>query len=326
MKFLILQVSDIHLRIGKNVGSDRMHHIAKAVANVEVDLSAAILALTGDVAYAGAAEEYEIAKTFVLQLKNELQEKLRDVPVFIVGIPGNHDCNFGTEKSARPILIDSIVRDPSKEFGEDVYEQCTSVSNHFFRFLDEVQMPTRTRNVANAYYEYEIPLRDTGVLFRCYNTALCSSLHEKPSGLAVPQSLFTSIDRKMAIGYTVSMFHHPYNWLSQYNVRTFRKHVEGTSDLILTGHEHDADNYAKYTRRGESMLYLEGPAFQETNSEDYSGFNAVWVNLSLQEHKIVTFSWNTSLFEPNEANIKWQPFQRTRRLIARDFQLRAGVR
>jgi hypoxanthine phosphoribosyltransferase len=69
------------------------------------------------------------------------------------------------------------------------------------------------------------------------------------------------------------------------------------------------------------MLYLEGPAFQEHDSADYSGFNAIWVNLLSQEDKIATFSWNKSLFEPNEVNVKWQPFRRTRRLLAKDFHL-----
>lgn len=321
MKVLIVQVSDIHLKNGINIAPERILHIAKAVANVDVNLSAAIIALTGDVAYSGTGEEYAIAKTSVLQLKSDLEKRLRDVPVFVVGVPGNHDCNFKEEKSARPILIDSIAKEPSKAFGHDVFEQCTSVQTNFFKFLDEVQTPNRSCNVANAYYEFEIPVQDSSIFFRCYNTALCSVLHEKPGCLAVPQTLFGASESKKNHGYIISIFHHPYNWLSQYNVRTFRKHIESTSDLILTGHEHDADNYAKYTRRGESMLYLEGPAFQEHDADTYSGFNAVWVDLAIQQDKISTYSWNETLFEPMEANPKWQPFRRSRRLIAKDFQL-----
>ena len=148
-----------------------------------------------------------------------------------------------------------------------------------------------------------------------------SVLHEKPGSLTIPDILLNSKAPERTPDYVVSLFHHPYNWLSQYNVRTFRKHIDATSDLILTGHEHDADNYAKYTRRGESMTYLEGPAFQEDGAEDYSGFNAVWIDLIAQQQKITTFGWNDNLFEATTANAKWQPFRRSSPLVARDFQL-----
>jgi hypothetical protein len=321
MKVLIIQVSDIHLKSGGNIATERIAHVAKAVANVEVDLRAAVIALSGDVAYSGAQDEYDVAKACVMTLKAELEGKLRIVPVFVLGVPGNHDCNFKEEKSARPILIDSIAKDPARSIGTDVLAQCTAVQANFFKFLDEVQTPFRVRSAADAYFEFEIPVGDLAVLFRCYNTAMGSALHEKPGSLAVPQTLLNSPPPQRVPEYIVSIFHHPYNWLSQYNVRTFRKHIDATSDLILTGHEHDADNYAKYTRRGESMMYLEGPAFQEDGSTDYSGFNAIWVDLVAQQQKVITFGWNESLFEPTTANPKWQPFRRSSRLIAKDFQL-----
>ena len=320
-RLLIIQVSDIHLKNKGNIATERIADIAKAVANVEVDLRAAVIALSGDVAYSGALDEYNVAKTCINALKTELEAKLRSVPVFVLGVPGNHDCDFKEEKSARPILIDSIAKDPSRNFGADVLAQCTAVQGNFFRFLDEIESPSRVRNVGDAYFEFEIPVGQLVVLFRCYNTAMASVLHEKPGSLAVPHVLLNAQPPERAPDYIVSIFHHPYNWLSQYNVRTFRKHIDVTSDLILTGHEHDADNYAKYTRGGESMMYLEGPAFQEDGSTDYSGFNAIWVDLVSQQQKVITFGWNESLFEPTTANPKWQPFRRSSRLVARDFQI-----
>lgn len=321
MKVLIIQVSDIHLKSQGNIATERIGDIAKAVANVEVDSQAVVIALSGDVAYSGEQVEYEVAKLCVTELKTQLESKFRNVSVFVLGVPGNHDCNFKEEKSARSILFDSIAKDPTRDIGADVLTQCTAVQTNFFTFLDLVQTPARVRDLGNAYYEYEIPVGECSVLFRCYNTAMGSVLHEKPGSLAIPHALLNTPTRQKAPDYVVSIFHHPYNWLSQFNIRTFRKHIDATSDLILTGHEHDADNYAKYTRRGESMMYLEGAAFQEDGSTDYSGFNAVWVDLVAQQQKVITFGWNESLFEPTIANPKWQPFRRSSRLIARDYQL-----
>jgi hypothetical protein len=41
MKALIIQISDIHLKNGINVASERIKQVAKAVANVEVEPCAA---------------------------------------------------------------------------------------------------------------------------------------------------------------------------------------------------------------------------------------------------------------------------------------------
>ncbi len=79
MKALVIQVSDIHLKAGTNVASERLKYVAKAVANVEVDLKAIVLALSGDVAFSGKPEEYAIAKADVEALKLDLEENLRGV-------------------------------------------------------------------------------------------------------------------------------------------------------------------------------------------------------------------------------------------------------
>ena len=325
MKAAIIHLSDIHLKNQLNVASERIKHIAKAVSNVEVDLNAVIVAINGDIAYSGTTEEYAIAKRDILTLKAELENRFRGLPVYVIGVPGNHDCNFKDEQSARRMLIDSIVKDPGQKFGDDVLKQCTGIQANYFSFLNEVQNPTRIHSIAEAYYEFEVVIERSTILFRCYNTALGSMQHEKPGSLAVPHILLDGNVPQKSYDYIVSIFHHPYNWLSQYNIRTFRKYIDSTSDLILTGHEHDADNYAKYTRQGESTMYLEAPAFQEHGSEEYSGFNMVWVDLVGQKQKIETFSWNKNLFEPATANTKWQPFRRTSLLSSRDFLLSEDI-
>lgn len=321
MKVLIIHLSDIHIKNMLNVSSERIKHIAKSVANIEVDLQAVVVALNGDIANSGALEEYSIAKKDILTLKAELESKFGGSPVYIVGVPGNHDCDFRNEKSARRILVDSIVKNPTQDIGDDVIKQCTNVQDNYFSFLNEVQSPGRIRNVAEAYFEFEIPISGATILFKCYNTALGSMQKEKMGSLVVPHMLLANKEPEKTHDYIVSMFHHPYNWLSQNNIRTFRKHIDATSDLILTGHEHDADNYAKYTRQGESTMYLEAPAFQEHGSDEYAGFNAVWVNLGIQQQKTETFSWNATIFEPTTANTKWQPFKRSNILTTRDFLL-----
>jgi hypothetical protein len=53
------------------------------------------------------------------------------------------------------------------------------------------------------------------------------------------------------------VIHHPYNWFNADNAREIRAELENQSDLILTGHEHDAGAFTKTTYDGEHNEYLE---------------------------------------------------------------------
>jgi hypothetical protein len=121
--------------------------------------------------------------------------------------------------------------------------------------------------------------------------------------------------------YVVSVFHHPYNWLAADWARSFRDHIEKTSDLILTGHEHEANHYLKYTFKGEVTEYLEGAVFQEADRPDRSGFNAIWIDLETQKQKLQAFVWEEGLYTPSDLSGGWIPYRRGSRRAKQDFDL-----
>jgi hypothetical protein len=59
---------------------------------------------------------------------------------------------------------------------------------------------------------------------------------------------------------------------------------------MLTGHEHEADSFSVSRTRGDNVTFVEGAAFQEHRESQYSGFNAVWVDLASQTRKVVTYT------------------------------------
>ena len=115
------------------------------------------------------------------------------------------------------------------------------------------------------------------------------------------------------------MFHHPYNWLNPKNGRAFRRNVEGVANIILTGHEHDADWQIRQGPTGQRNLYIEGGVLQAHDDPDHSTFNAVCVDSDQSKQKVVSFSWDGSRYTPEEG--AWEDLQVNRLHGMRQFEL-----
>src|SRR5205807_9361756 len=106
-------------------------------------------------------------------------------------------------------------------------------------------------------------------LIRCCNTAWLSEIREKQGGLFFPVErlkLAAVPERDAKDALLITIFHHPYSWLATTNARNFRKAIEESSDVVLTGHEHDFTKKTVTGLIGEVNQYIEGGALQEHGS------------------------------------------------------------
>jgi metallophosphoesterase superfamily enzyme len=101
-KILLLQVSDIHLKGEEDPILQRAGAIVDAVKNLDYRLDAAIIVMSGDLAYSGEETQYWSGWSFLEEIRSKLSESLQKnpgsnpIPVQIVAIPGNHDCDFSS--------------------------------------------------------------------------------------------------------------------------------------------------------------------------------------------------------------------------------------
>jgi len=131
-------------------------------------------------------------------------------------------------------------------------------STSFFTFRDSESAPVC--NADTLYWEHVLEHRGERILFRCCNTAWASRLKEIPGQLYYPVDCLRNQEGTPALAIT--LFHHPYNWLTPTNGRAFRERVQEVSDLILTGHEHETALRTQRGIDGEVNMYLEGGALQ----------------------------------------------------------------
>lgn len=318
MKILILHLSDLHISTGENPGLQKFAYLAQAIKNVDPDIVGIVLVFSGDLVWSAKSEEYALFNEHLMQFRTLLQSKTRNDDVFLVAVPGNHDCQFDENNTARDLIIQGLIKDPTITIDPSITELGSKVQDNFFSFRSSFTTPP-TRTEGRVYYEYLWTKDNRSILFRCYNTAWLSQLKEQQGHLIYPSQFLGKCEPNTPSDFVVSVFHHPYNWLTSTCAREFKDHIEKTSDLILTGHEHEADHYLKYTFRGEVTEYVEGAVFQEASRPDRSGFNVILVDLETQRQKLLTYYWDETFYAPNDVSGGWIPYSRGRRKAKKDF-------
>lgn len=289
MNLLILHFSDIHFKVSSNSVLSRLDKIQAAVRAEAPGVDVAFIAVTGDIAHSGKPAEYQIAQDFFHKLK-EFGESVCPPPVNCIFVPGNHDCDFDRHFAVRqaivaggPTTLQGVELDPP------FIEACTEIQYGFFEFL-KTKVPTHAvqEPYRKLHYRLDFPVRDKIIRFECYNTAWVSQRKEIQGQLFYPMSMCGEDDTQSDL--VVSLFHHPYNWLEAENARAFRKHVERTSDIILTGHEHESAIYQKSINTGEKPRYAEGAVLQSDEAHR-SGFNVITVDLAGKVWRANQYEW-----------------------------------
>ncbi len=243
---LILHLSDIHFRKGEvGTAMDPNAHLrnellldAEKMCDRIGEVPEAIV-VSGDIAFAGDADEYE----FALSWLNELCVKCRTDLTTIFVVPGNHDVSRSIAsraiiqslhrdiKNASDLSLDGTLRglltDP--EASRLLYESLGEYNDFAGRFFCDLLPPDRTQS------RRDLKLNDGSILRLVgLNSAFVSSSADKSGDLFVDPASF-QIMRERGVENVV-LCHHPYEWLRQGN--TLRDHLNDVARLHLFGHDH----------------------------------------------------------------------------------------
>jgi predicted MPP superfamily phosphohydrolase len=303
MRILIVQISDIHLTAPGGAAGDRATKVAQAVAAKVLKADACYLVLTGDVANTGDPAQYSAARQFIERIKEGLLEA-RIASVDVVAIPGNHDLNLTAETDTRRFLLDSLDKylTAKVDFDGSAFQSIISVQDNFFRFESDLSGSPLLANHQKLYYRRSFWTGDRCVVFHCFNTAWLSRRHEQQAKLFLPPQIYDYRTPAEA-DLSIAIFHHPYNWLDANNQKLLKSFVEAQADVVLTGHEHDADVGRFVSIMGQSLDYLRAPAFSDPNTER-NGFQCLIVDFDKREQDVAIFNWEGDRFEEAE-NATW---------------------
>ncbi|MDD2934015.1 MAG: metallophosphoesterase [Methylotenera sp.] len=322
MKFLLIHLSDIHIKSKDNLILNRAAQIASAMSGLDADIEGCILVITGDIAFSGQESEYALAESFISKVKDCLAKSVQIAEIQVVLAPGNHDCDFSSPNQVREIVISSLAKGSVGNVSAELAAQSLAVQDNYWKFSNRIT----GRTSENAPSEQlccitQVNICDKTISFSAYNTAWMSQRNEIQGALHFPIEFIPIEDT--ASDLVVSLFHHPYNWLESSNAREFRTLIERNSDLIMTGHEHESGQYVKTDRViGNTNEYVEGAVLQDSRTQD-SGFNAVLIDLEQEAQKFFNATWTGKIYEVHAVHATWQNFQRNKNRTRNEYVISA---
>ncbi len=324
MKILIIHSSDIHFRETYNSIWKKKDKFVNAFQNLCLEGDYLFWIITGDVAYSGKAEEYLQAIDFIDKVKQVI-ETYTKMTLNIIIIPGNHDCNHNIERRAiRETLIDSILSKEGATLENTIIAQCCEGQEEWreFQRVFMDSSPVLYSDLLLSTYEYKVG--DYNIVFIAYNSSWISKKDETPGSIFFPIELYSKERFQFKADLIVSLLHHPYSWQVHARQRGVKEHIEKTSDIVLTGHEHIAtksrvDDFEKnYTE------YIEGGILQNPDKPEQSEFNIITIDLKEKVHKINYFAWNKDMYSCQRSSDEWIPFDRLKGLGNQMFTINKG--
>jgi predicted phosphodiesterase len=300
MQIALLHLSDIHIKTGADPVLSRASLIAGALHEAAPHASTCLLIISGDIAYSGLAAQYESALKFLRELRNALLASPAIQSVEFVAVPGNHDCDFAGESDLREYLLRDMnaLYESDVQPASDRVKAILSVQANFFAFHASLTGSKELPLEERLSFGRLVTLKNYAIKFQCYNTAWLSRKQELQGKLFFPMQSLDPLPADASI--SVSVFHHPYNWLDASNFRLLRDAVEQTSDIVFTGHEHKLGISTVERFSGEHLEYVEGIALQGEGGILDSGFNVVLLDIADAEERVDAFHWNGEMYVSRE--------------------------
>jgi len=314
LKILLCQLSDIHFKADKkNIIMERVRRITAVINSKIVNHDECFIVLSGDIAFSGNKDEYNIATEFVM----ELLEECNSENIHFLAVPGNHDCDFSKDDSIRKLIVGKID-EPFLDLS--MLERCCSIQNEFFEFFAGIKDHTAEVFSNKLHTGHAYTVNGKTILFNLINTAWMSRKKEEAGRIVVPVDQFKEFD-PTSYDVVVTMYHHPYGWFEPTNGHRFKQIIEKTSDIILTGHEHTWEKTSIAVRDSITTDYYHGGVLQDHEKFDQSDFNLVTIDLEDSIYRYENYSWKKDMYEPTIPESKWHPFRRNQFIANLSFKL-----
>jgi hypothetical protein len=232
----IVHLSDIHIRSARDEAVRRISLAGKAAQRHLKKSDTVIAMITGDIAFSGKPEEYDVALSACKELASILQQQV-DQNVSWILVPGNHDGTFKETSRTRSNNIDALIREGEKAIDDSVIETCISPQRHYFDFEEKLVPPSNFVHKDSLLGIKELRVGDKLLSFWEINASWMSKVPEKPGELVFPIGRYEHLLQRPS-DYRFAVLHHPLNWYAQDSYHRLRTILTTQFCAIFSGHEH----------------------------------------------------------------------------------------
>lgn len=293
MTAIILHLSDIHISDEKDPVLKLASEISSAMQSYLPEASHVFVVISGDIANTGFGEQYELAKIFITKIVDNIKSKCES-EVSVITVPGNHDCNFKENNTARIGLI-SYLEGNMDSIDESVIDACTSVQNNFLSFQKDMDSSVDEGQSDKLWRVHRYEVEGKVIEFDALNISWVSKIKEEPGHMLFPVSYYGARETKSA-DIKIVVMHHPLNWFSQSIYRHFRKFVRSVADIVISGHEHQGNvGIIEEAESGKSS-FIEGCVLQDDGAISSSSFNIISIDLDNTKFRSTRLQWGVDSY------------------------------
>jgi len=271
------------------------------VSTFHEDRAIDVVIMSGDLAFSGQPGEFRTAE---LRLLDPLQEALKLTRDRIILVPGNHD-------------VDRALVDQDLEAGLRVRLDGREAANELLsnpeRLANAAKRLSAWNDFHSTFYGESLPpvipplgrlhtfeVSDGTLGIAALNTAWRSSSDDDRAHLVLgDQQVRAAMDSLDSADVRVVVFHHPFEWLTQWDADEVRRLVAKVPTLVLTGHDHVADPPLETTVRG-TTLHSRGACLYES-FEYRNGNSVIDVDVQQRSTRVSLRSWQRERREFDEA-------------------------
>lgn len=297
MRVELVHISDLHIRAADSVTSEQTAAVIASIRGVIDPPCAVMLLITGDIAFSGKAEEYDVVRPFLQDVVAGLKRCDGVVSVDIQIVPGNHDCDFAAEKATRKLVIREIHN--GSEWDPSVPALTTEVQTNFRTIRERLTGKHEAEDASELVRVTRFKFEDKVIAVWSINSAWMSQIREAPGALWFPvHQLQDELERSEG-ALNVLLMHHPLAWFQPETRRAFQTLIGNSFQIMFTGHEHLPEVSARNQLDGKETLQVEGGVFRGHGPDDRSSsFNVVRLNLDDSVARITTLvSPNSGAYE-----------------------------
>lgn len=287
MKILFLHLSDLHI---KSENAVSQIHINKMLASLRQcgKFDKMLIIFSGDIAFSGAHNEYEVGNTIVGTIIKRIRNKrIYNDKIEIIFVPGNHDVEHAT-----PVRSHSELQQIYDDFSYDEYlDDELKKQDNFFNFAYRSNC-FREKGVFDRKI---INYNGFSVEVNMINSAVFSLQKEEDKALHyINQTAINELNKPSGANFVISVMHHAPDWFIDSQKSQIETALLCKSSLIFYGHEHIVGTKnCSYNNQAAAFIHAGGSL---CNDSDWtkSEFEIGVLDTDTYEYSALPFRWNAS--------------------------------
>ncbi len=259
-----------------------------------------IIVFSGDLSYDGSEAALRRGREILL---DPLRGAFPGIP--ILSVPGNHDVERARIDKVVELGLAGALTDRESVVArladQGNAEQARSRLAHWDRIAAEWEVGAEAEPLSPGSHRYRLQVNGLDVAIGAFDSAWRAKGGVEDKGQLIVGVDFLEEFLRGAEGADLRLvvFHHPVDWLIEFDRQPALGALERAGALVLTGHEHRADPSLEMTTRGAALHCRTSSSFDSV--EHPNGYAIIDIDPSRGETKVALRRWQpeNDIFGPD---------------------------